>query len=116
MVKTKYVIGVPRWIQDSPSKERIKHIKDNSYAFIEALALKGKMPKSATQTIQSFLEVLVDGDTNYKNFNKKHINTSYALMEKIRLSLRNSMDKVEKEIKEGIIVIGPANEVEYDQK
>ena len=111
MAKTKYVKGVPNWIQDPVNKERLKHIKDNSYSSIEGLALKGKMPTSATQTIPKFLEVLADGDTMYKDFKKKHINTTFALTEKsVKVSI-TQWPRLEKKIKLGKIVVRQTNKI-----
>ena len=115
MPKTKHVNGIPKWIQDPPPKERKKMIKDNSYSFIETLALKGKMPKSATLSIQDFLQVDAFKNTAFENINGKSIKTKYALIEYIHNCFKYSMTKVEKEIKDGSIVIGPTNEIEYDE-
>ena len=94
MGKTKYVVGVPRWIQDPPSEAVKKLIKKHCYSFIETLAQKDKMPTSATDTIPGFLEVLVDGDKSFKNFNANHLVTTYKLIDYIRGSLKNNMKSV----------------------
>ena len=84
-------------------------IKSKSYSYIETWALKNQMPKSVTDTIPRFLQVLGEDDSMFKNINPKHIKTTYAVIEYIRRALKNSMTKVKKDIKEGRILPGQTN-------
>ena len=77
------------------------------------------MPKSATDSIPDFLAHLAEEDKAFLNVNTKHIKTTYAMIEYIRNNLKNSMVKVNKEIKEGKILLGPTetkNEQENGEK
>ena len=89
MPKTKYAVGVPKWLQDQPDSSRKKIIKSSSYKYIEKKALQGAMPKSATDSIPDFLTHLAEEDTDFLNMNPKHIKTTYAMIEYIRNNLKN---------------------------
>ena len=117
MVKIKLVHGVPKWIQEEPSKAKKKLIKEQVYSYLENLVLtKGPLGKTK-ELIPDFISLLGKLDKEFKIIQQDHIKTTYKLVEAIYNELKNNARKIEKEIKAGkILPYSPPEPVTIPEK
>ena len=116
MVKVRMVPGVPKWIQEEPSKGKKKLIKEKVYGYLENLVLtKGPLGKTK-ELIPGFIPLLGQHDSDFKEMNLEHIKTTYKVIEAIYNELKNNARKIEKEIKAGrVIPYAPPDVAEVPQ-
>lgn len=104
MVKIKLVPGVPKWLQEEPTKTKKKLIKEQVYGYLENIVLtKGPLGKTK-ELIPDFISLLGKLDKDFKVILPDHIKTTYKLIEAIYNELKNNARKLEKEVKAGKIM------------
>ena len=117
MVKIKLVHGVPKWIQEEPSKTKKKLIKEQVYSYLENLVLtKGPLGKTK-ELIPDYISLLGKLDKDFKEIQPHHIKTTYKLVEALYNELKNNARKIEKEVKAGkILPYSPPEPVNIPEK
>ena len=67
MAKYKLVPGIPKWIQEDPTKSKKKLIKGNAYRFLENIVLTKGPLKSTMELLPEYITFLGDSDADFKN-------------------------------------------------
>ena len=101
MGKTKSPPGMPKWLQAKPDDAKKTLIKDKVYPYLSNLALQGEELQSSTKRIPGFIEHLAEDDPDFGKIKASHMKTTYAFIEALRVEIKNSIAKINKEIKEG---------------
>ena len=75
--------GIPKWIQEDPSKSKKKLIKAKSYDYLENLVLTKGSLGSTKDLLPEFIDFLGNTDDDFKNVRSSNIKTTYRCIEVI---------------------------------
>ena len=116
MVKTKFTPGVPKWLHEKPTDSKRKLIKDKAYAYLSALALEGQSLQSSTERIPGYIQYLTDFDSDFGKIKPGHMKTTYGFIEELRVQIKNSITKINKEVKDGKLIPYSQEKIQKDEE
>ena len=105
MVKSRTQAKIPYWLREKPTGAMQTALKAHSYQFVSTKALRGEEYDSPAGLIPEYVEYLSTRMVAYSDIKKAWMKTSYAFMSGMRDELRNKIDKVNKDIEKGHLIV-----------